>query len=84
MLYRIDNGLVAIPPTRLQEPERKLRGHCRKFQIIRTSSDTVKYSFYPRTIKQWNLLSSTTVSATSMDDFKKELRRDTEHGAQNL
>ena len=79
MLYRIDNDLIAIPPTRLQEPERKLRGNCRKFQTIRTSSDTVKYSFYPHTIKQWNLLSSTTVSATLVDDFKKGLRRDTEH-----
>ena len=79
MLYRIDNGLVAIPPTRLQEPERKLRGHCRKFQTIRTSSDTVKFSFYPRTIPQWNLLPSKTVTATSVEDFKKKLRQDTEH-----
>ena len=55
MMYRIDKELVAIPSDDLVEPTRHLKGHSRKFRTW-YSCDTVKYSFYPRTIKQWNEL----------------------------
>ena len=50
MVYKISNGLVAIPPTHLVAPARTLRGHSKKYQTIQTSCDVTKYSFYVRTI----------------------------------
>ena len=46
MMYKISNHLVAIPPTQLISPARTLRGHSKKFKTIRTTCDTVKYSFF--------------------------------------
>ena len=73
MLYKISNELVAIPPTQLSQPARQLRGHSKKFQTHRTTCDTVKYSFYARTIQEWNSLSEDTVTAPSVDSFKVKL-----------
>ena len=70
MLYKISHGLVAVPPTRLIKPSRSTRGHSRKYQVISTTLDRVKNSFYPRTIPQWNRLSNDTVNAQSLELFK--------------
>ena len=73
MIYKIANGQIAIPPTQLIQPTRQLRGHSKKYQTIRTSCDTVKNSFYSRTIPQWNALNEDIVSASSIDSFKDKL-----------
>ena len=74
MIYRIINGLIAIPPTHhLSRPTVQTRGHSQKFQTIRTTIDPVKFSFYPRTIRQWNTLREETVSAPTIDRFKASL-----------
>ena len=70
MIYKISHGLVAVPPTRLIKPSRSTRGHSRKYQVISTTLDRVKNSFYPRTIPQWNRLSNDTVNAQSLELFK--------------
>ena len=67
MMYRIDKELVAIPSDDLVEPTRHLKGHSRKFRELGSSCDTVKYSFYPRTIKQWNELSEEVVTSPTLD-----------------
>ena len=73
MMYKIINGLVAVPPTHLSKPARILRGHSKKFQEIRSNCDNTKFSFYVRTIKQWNKLSEDIVSAPSLDIFTSRL-----------
>ena len=62
MMDKITNSLVAIPPTQLIKPTRQLRGHNQKYQTIRTTCNTVKHSFYARTIPQWNNLSDIIVT----------------------
>ena len=73
MLYKISNQLVAIPPTVLKTPGRTLRGHSKKYQTIRTTCDTVKYSFFPNTIPEWNKLPNDVVAAESTAIFKRRL-----------
>ena len=73
MIYKITWGLVAVPPTRLQSPNRKLRGHSKKYKVIPTTCDTVKHSFFSRTIPQWNELNEDTVNASSLAQFKQML-----------
>ena len=75
MMFKINNKLVAVPPTQLIKPARILRGHSQKFQTIRTSCNTVKFSFYPRTIPEWNSLTEDIISAPSLDSFKNRLSR---------
>ena len=75
MLYKILNGLVAIPPTHLVKPARKLKGHSKKLQELGSSCDTVKHSFYVRTIRQWNELTEERVSSPSLDSFKSNLSK---------
>jgi hypothetical protein len=40
------------------------------YQPLHTNSDKFKYSFFPRTILDWNLLSESTVNSTSIECFK--------------
>ena len=74
LLYKIAGGLVAVPPTRLQSPSRTTRGHSRKFRTIQTNIESVKNSFYPRTIPSWNNLRSEIVEARTYESFKSQLQ----------
>ena len=58
LMYKISHGLVAVPPTQLVKPRRNTRGHKFKYQTIGTNSNQCQNSFYPRSIPQWNKLSS--------------------------
>ena len=63
MLYRIQHGLVDIhPDSYLQQSDRRTRGEHRLYQE-RIGSETYSYSFFPRTIRDWNMLPSGTTSA---------------------
>ena len=73
MMYKISNGLVAVPPSQLVKPTRTLRGHSKKYTEIRTTCDTARFSFYVKTIRQWNNLSEEIVSAPTLDIFKTRL-----------
>ena len=73
MMYNILHGLVAVPPTELIHPQRSTRGHSLKYQTISTNNNRTKNSFYPRSIPQWNNLSSDIVNAPSLETFKSRL-----------
>ena len=62
MLYKISYGLIAVPPV-LTVPERKTRGHSKKYQI---KSSTHENSFYHKTIPQWNALNNDIVNAETL------------------
>ena len=54
--------------------ERRTRGsHDFKFVIPRAKKDSFKFSFFPRTINEWNSLPKDIVNATSVDSFKSKL-----------
>ena len=48
--------------------------HKYKFKTIGSSSDSYKYSFYPRTIIEWNSLLQNIAEAPSLASFKHSLR----------
>ena len=39
------------------------------YRLIQTTQDSYKYSFFPRTIAQWNLLHVAAVQCTPLDSF---------------
>ena len=70
MLYRIQHGLVDIhPDSYLQQSDRQTRGEHRLYQE-KTGSETYSYSFFPRTIRDWNMLPSGTTSAPTLEGFR--------------
>ena len=73
MLYRIHHSLVDIPTERyLQVGDSRTRGPAKFFQEKNTDT-TYSNSFFPRTVRDWNRLSSTVVSAASLDEFRSLL-----------
>ena len=74
MMFKIHNGLVAVPPTQLQQPSVKTRGQTLKFRHLHASCDKVKHSYYHRTIPEWNQLGEQIVNAESLEIFKSKLQ----------
>ena len=71
MLYKIVHGKVAIPPDQLIRPTRLTRhSHTYSFRQIQATKNSLKYSFFPLTIVQWNRLPDSVVSLSSLDQFK--------------
>ena len=70
VLYKILNGLtdVLLPGWMIKIPL-ITRGHSKRFITISPTVDSYKFSFFPRIISQWNLLSSKTVNAATLDQF---------------
>ena len=76
LMYKIVNGLVAVPTTPLKPASGCTRAnHQFKYQTIRTNCDTSKYSYFPRTIPEWNNLKSDIVNSPSVDAFKARLSK---------
>ena len=75
LFYKIVHHLVAVPTDDLLiKADSRLRAHHKhKFQTIRTNSDAYKFSFFPRTIIEWNTLPKDTAEAPSLDCFKQRL-----------
>ena len=78
MMYKIVNELVDINQDRyLQKAQTRTRGsHSSKFQTISTRTDTFKYSFFPRTIVDWNSLPNNILESPSLSTFKERLKHD--------
>ena len=76
LMYKIVNGLVAIPQTQLVRPHRISRNsHPFAFRQIQTTKNVYKYSFFPLTIVQWNKLPSSVVSLPNIEQFKGEVSK---------
>ena len=78
MLYKIRFGLVDINwKSYLNESnyfKGKLRGHSRsKFLHPHCSLDVFKYSFFPRTCRDWNSLPTDPACHPSLDSFKSAI-----------
>ena len=75
LLYKIVNGLVAIPTDSMFEfntrPART--SHSKSIKVITCNTDTYKSSFAPATIIHWNKLPNETVLSKSLGHFKAAL-----------
>ena len=73
MLFKIQNGLVDLPPTRFFQPsDPRTRGANRLRQEF-ASHPALRNSFFPRTISEWNRLPTSTTSATTLEAFRSRL-----------
>ena len=76
MLYRAINGLIAIPTDKLKHPQRSTRRcpdpSCH-FIELHSNSDTLRYSFFHRTIWDWNDLPNHIIKSSSIDISKKAI-----------
>ena len=77
MLFKILHSLVAISPIdhHLALNERPSRKHSKQLRIITANSDSYKFSFFPRTIKDWNNLGDSEVSCQAIDQFKAAMQK---------
>ena len=76
LMYKITHQLVAVPPTQLVPPTRHTRSnHAYKYQTLRAKTDIYKYSFYVRTIPEWNDLAAGIVESPSIDAFSNRLSK---------
>ena len=75
--YKTHHEDVAISKEeRLIPPKRTTRNmHQLSFQVSSSSSDYRKYSFFPRTIRDWNSLPTNTAAATTLVAFKAQVRQ---------
>ena len=79
MFYKIVNGLVAIPKDQYLRPITQSIGtrhtHNLRFEVPLLKANYYKFSFYPRTIKEWNSLPGHIVGAPSLDAFKHQVAK---------
>ena len=78
LLFKIINNLLMIPnqylPTSAQLSNARSRSnHLLKLFHYQSSNDTYKFSFFPRTISNWNNLPIKDIQGQSLIDFKLHL-----------
>ena len=77
MLYKITNDLVDTPGLkRLLKPTLRPSRHnnTKAYIIPETPKDYIKNSYLPRTIREWNILPESIVTAPNIDSFKIRLK----------
>ena len=77
LLHKAIHEKVAISiPSYIIKPTRTSRFHHPKRYIqIRPKKDVYKYSFFPRTIRDWNQLSDELLDIESIEEFKSRLTK---------
>ena len=75
MLYKIINNLVNVEKDNLIElPQRERRGNSQQFcRLASHKQDYRQFSFFPRTIREWNELPEDIVCASSVESFKNRV-----------
>ena len=75
MVFKIIHQLVAIPQENYFTPKCRLTSnqHPHTFLQYQTTRDYFKYSFFPRSIPQWNSLPMNIVTAPSLVSFQHRL-----------
>ena len=77
LLFKIDRGLVNIDKTgKLKQPNRLSRNmHTLSYQIPSAQHDYRKFSFLPRTVKEWNNLPPDIVTVGTPDAFRAQVSK---------
>jgi hypothetical protein len=82
MMYKIQHQLVDIDrDLHLRPGDSRTRGQHRFFQE-RSNYDTLRNSFFQRTVREWNHLQDTTVWASSIEEFRANLQQQVSHANQ--
>ena len=78
MMYKIHKGLIAMDAQEFMTPLQRRSRHVNSYayKIPRSKTDYHMYSFFPRTIREWNSLANETVIAPNLNAFKKSLPSD--------
>ena len=79
LLYKITvNDLVAIPADQhiTYNNRRSRHGHNKQLKIECANSEVYRNSFFPRTIKDWNILPQSAIDCETVDSFKQIISRD--------
>ncbi|CAH1271968.1 Hypp4742 [Branchiostoma lanceolatum] len=73
--YKLVNNLININTDSLLKPAQgRTRGsHTLKFQPLYARTDSYKYSYFPRTIPEWNALPGAVVTAPTVESFRARL-----------
>ena len=72
LLYQGINSKAAIPSAPLQTRDTGLSTRS-AYKIIPAAYDPLKYSFFPRTITQWNSLPTAVTGSDTADNFRAKL-----------
>ena len=82
-LYKIVNGNRAVEiPNYFRQKERQTRVyHSLKFINAGCRTNIYKYSFFPRSVKEWNELPETIIEAANTEAFKLALRAQARNGS---
>ena len=74
-LYKAVHHQTAISiPSYVQIPQRQSKGHHEySFVNIKTHTDSYRCSFFPRTIRSWNLLPQNIINTANVNQFKSSL-----------
>ena len=76
LFYKAENNLCSISLDHLQRPTRHTRSaDGTTFRTLSAHTNTYKYSFFPRTVIDWNSLSSDIRSKPSIQSFQSALSR---------
>ena len=73
LFYKFHNGLVncKFPDQVTRSTTSFTRSHCLSYQQLQSTVLAHSYSFFPRTIRVWNLLPSDVVTSLSLNSFKQ-------------
>ena len=79
MLYKVANGLVALPKDKyLTKVTRSTHQSSHtKYIPYNTKKDYFKFNFFPRTIPEWNQLDSSIAASETLGLFKSRLAKAT-------
>ena len=82
LFFKSIQDQVAIPkPSYISQPPRVLKGHhSLSFTNMRCNTDAYRFTFFPRTIRAWNMLPHDVVESKSTDTFKSRLWDQIEKG----
>ena len=73
MLYKISTGLVDINKDKyLQKGDTRTRG-AHKYHQARADHPALRHTFFPRTLKDWNLLQPKLTTVPTLEAFRAGL-----------
>ena len=76
LMYKLGHNLVDITTEEHLIPNSEKRthnNHAYKYRMPEVSKDVFKFSFFPRSIKEWNSLPADLVNCKSLSDLKLNL-----------
>ena len=79
LLFKLTHNEINIPTEGIITPLANLHGTRlqtmqNKFSLITSTIDSHRYSFFPRTIRDWNELPTSTANCSTIETFKRELK----------